>query len=77
LALQSWVCIRDTGLSFNGLLGSPEPALGGDDHRRSRKQDRGAKDQESGRVRRRYDIVESWLIAPSKLAWKIATSSTL
>jgi hypothetical protein len=27
LALQSWVCIRDTGLNVNGFLGSAELAL--------------------------------------------------
>ena len=52
-------------------------AFGGDDHRRCEKNDYGAEDQESCRVRRRHHIVESWLIEPSKLAWKIATSSTL
>jgi hypothetical protein len=44
-------------MNVNGLLGSPEPTLGSDDHRRSRKHDRGAEDQEPHRVGTWYDIV--------------------
>jgi hypothetical protein len=71
------VSIRDPGLSFHSLFGSAELALGGDDHGGSGEHDGGAEDQESRRVRCGYDVEESWLIAPSKPAWKIATSSTL
>ena len=46
------VFIRDTGLSFNGLLGSPELALRGNDHSGREKSDHAAEDQESCRVRR-------------------------
>ena len=51
------VSIRDTGLSFNGLLGSPQLAFGGDDHHRCENNDDAAEDQESCRVRSWYHVI--------------------
>jgi hypothetical protein len=64
-------------MNVNSFLGSAELALGRDDQGRGCKHDDNAEDQESRLVRRRHDVVGGWLIAPSKLAWKIATNSTL
>ena len=71
------VWIRDTGSGFNGLLGTPELAFGGDGHSGREQRDHAAEDKESCRVRRRHDIAGELLIEASKLASKIATSSTL
>ena len=64
-------------MNVNSFLGSAELALGRDDQGRGCKHDDNAEDQESRGVRSRHDVVGDWLIAPSKLAWKIATSNTL
>jgi hypothetical protein len=54
-----------------------KPAFGGDDHRCSEEKDHSAEDQESCCVGRRHHIGAELAIEASKLAWKIATSSTL
>jgi hypothetical protein len=58
-------------------FGSPKFASGNNDHDGGCQQDDCTEDQESCRARRGLMSRESWLIEASKLAWKIATSSTM